>query len=495
MPDLYFTTDTATAKSLAKRTQKGELNRIRQGIYTDAPLDEITSLLNLRWADIVEYLQPDAIAAYRTAFELTPVDGHVFVVADVKKRFKIAVTSALTIQVLPGNTHFMTTRLFKQIESSNQTRQLLENLMPSRKSASVVKSLGAEWVEGRLCKILANKNGEQALNSIRDEAKAHSTECGLQEVLPQLTRMIAALLASHPVEGALITPIAIATAKHEPFDQDRIRLFQALADYLNKCDLKRVSYTYNQASWRNLSFFESYFSNYIEGTEFEIDEAERIVFSHDVINNRHADSHDVLSVFNQVSDYQEMSITPDSADELIQSLQERHADVMSERVDKRPGEFKTTRNQAGGTLFVEPKDVVGTLTRGFSVYQNLPEGMARAIFMQFMIAECHPFDDGNGRISRIMMNAELHSTEQYKLIVPTVHRESYLNGLRQVSRESRFKTLVKVFYQLQHYTASIDWIDYGEARQQLESHQAHLLPDQGIAEFNKHIRQFRFAAP
>ena len=33
---------------------------------------------------------------------------------------------------------------------------------------------------------------------------------------------------------------------------------------------------FNQAGWRNLSFYESYFSNYIEGTEFEIDEADKL---------------------------------------------------------------------------------------------------------------------------------------------------------------------------------------------------------------------------
>jgi len=495
MPDLFFATDAASSKTLSKRTQKGQLIRIRQGVYTDAAFEEISDLVRLRWADIVEYLRPDAIVAYRTAYEMKPAEGHVFVVADAKARYKITVASALTIHVLPGNTRVMTTRLLTQLSSSNQTRQLLENLMPSRKSGSAEKSLGAEWVEERLCKILAMRNGEAALNAIRDEANAHARECGLEESLPTLTRMIAALLSSHPVEGALSTDIAIATARQEPYDQERMRLLSALADYLRQCRFDPVPYRYNQASWRNLAFFESYFSNYIEGTEFTIDEAERIVFSKAIIDNRHADSHDVLSAFNQVSDYQEMSLTPGSADELIQMLQERHADLMSAREDKRPGQLKEVGNQAGGTVFVSPKDVIGTLTRGFELYRTLPSGLSRAIFMQFLIAECHPFDDGNGRISRIMMNAELHADEQHKLIVPTVHRESYLNGLRQASREGRFKTLVKVFYQLQHYTASIDWIDYGEAREQLESHQAHLQPDQGIAEFNRHIRQFRFMAP
>jgi hypothetical protein len=45
------------------------------------------------------------------------------------------------------------------------------------------------------------------------------------------------------------------------------------------------------------------------------------------------------------------------------------------------------------------------------------------------------------------------------------------------------------------YTASIDWADYGEARDTLEAHKAHLLPDEGIADFNRQIRQYRFTPP
>jgi hypothetical protein len=70
----------------------------------------------------------------------------------------------------------------------------------------------------------------------------------------------------------------------------------------------------------NRSFFESYFSNYIEGTEFEISEAERIVFQNQNIENRHADSHDVLAVYRQVSDYQQMSTPPQTTDEFVADL-------------------------------------------------------------------------------------------------------------------------------------------------------------------------------
>jgi Fic family protein len=36
-----------------------------------------------------------------------------------------------------------------------------------------------------------------------------------------------------------------------------------------------------------------------------------------------------------------------------------------------------------------------------------------------MISEVHPFMDGNGRISRIMMNAELTAAGMPKIIIPT----------------------------------------------------------------------------
>ncbi len=68
-------------------------------------------------------------------------------------------------------------------------------------------------------------------------------------------------------------------------------------------------------------------------------------------------------------------------------------------------------NKAGDTVFVLPEHVRGTLTQAFLIYQGLPPGFSRAIFLQFLVAECHPFDDGNGRLARIMMNAELVSVE------------------------------------------------------------------------------------
>ena len=89
-----------------------------------------------------------------------------------------------------------------------------------------------------------------------------------------------------------------------------------------------------------------------------------------------------------------------------------------------------------------------------------------------------------------MMNAELVSNDLYKIIVPTVCRDNYLGGMRHASRQDKFRTIVKVLHQLHQYTASIDWMDYGDARQTLENQAADQEPEDGLMVFNKSISQF-----
>ena len=59
-----------------------------------------------------------------------------------------------------------------------------------------------------------------------------------------------------------------------------------------------------------LPFFEAYFSNFIEGTEFAVDEAEDIVFKGQIPKSRPEDAHDVLGTWRVVSDDRELSRLP-----------------------------------------------------------------------------------------------------------------------------------------------------------------------------------------
>ncbi len=131
-----------------------------------------------------------------------------------------------------------------------------------------------------------------------------------------------------------------------------------------------------------------------------------------------------------------------------------------------PGEFKDRNNYAGNTAFVDFNLVRGTLIKGFDYYNTLHSPFAKAIFMMFMISEVHPFLDGNGRISRVMMNAELTHAGQAKIIIPTVFRDDYMLTLRRLTRQGDPEPYIKAIQQIHRFSAMV----YGEDRQAMTNY-------------------------
>lgn len=77
--------------------------------------------------------------------------------------------------------------------------------------------------------------------------------------------------------------------------------------------------------------------------------------------------------------------------------------------------------------------------------------------MLFLISEVHPFDDGNGRVARIMMNAELAAAGQSRIVIPTGYRDNYIDALRALTRTRKPEPLVRVLDYAQLFTYGMDW--------------------------------------
>ena len=295
--------------------------------------------------------------------------------------------------------------------------------------------------------------------------------------------MIGALLSTRPAD-VLTSKVALARAAGEPFDSARIELFGALLAKLNSTAFPDFpDPNVLQTSFSTFAFFESYFSNYIEGTVFELDEARRIVEAGVSIPSRDADSHDILGTFAIASNRAEMSRTAKDAEGFLELLRERHRVVMSGRPASRPGMFKTHDNRAGETHFVSVDCVRGTLKRGFDMARALRHPFARALFMLFMTSEVHPFEDGNGRISRLVMNAELVSAGQAKVIVPTVFRQDYIGALRRLSRNGDPDVLIAAMNRLRDFSRRLSCDSFDTARRQLEASSAFSDDDGDILRF------------
>jgi Fic family protein len=164
----------------------------------------------------------------------------------------------------------------------------------------------------------------------------------------------------------------------------------------------------------------------------------------------------------------EMSRLSGDFEEFLAILRRRHATFMEGRPDRNPGTFKSGINRAGQTTFVAPDLVIGTLERGFEFLQGLGEAFQRAVFTMFVIAEVHPFADGNGRAARIMMNAELVAAGEERIVIPTAYRQDYLTALRALSRTSTAAPLPRMLEYAQRYTHAIDWSDFDAARSVLD---------------------------
>jgi hypothetical protein len=134
---------------------------------------------------------------------------------------------------------------------------------------------------------------------------------------------------------------------------------------------------------RNKAFFEAHFSSYIEGTTFEIEEAESIIFDRKV-------------------------------------------------PAKRPGDA---------------------------------------------VSDVHPFVDGNGRVARVMMNAELVAAGRSTIIIPTVFRDDYLLSLRAMTRRHRPAPLITALTAAQRFSTR-EFAPYPAALRELEHRNWFREPDE-----------------
>ncbi len=359
---------------------------------------------------------------------------------------------------------------FEQLHVSHEARAYLENMQQVRKDAAVSKTLSRKEIEEKLETYIRVK-GEAAVNAMRARARAIAPLLGMEKKLTKLNGLMSDLLGTGVTKN-LQSGIARSRVLGEPLDPDRIELFEILYNELAAGIFPYFLEKNNSVrSYRNFAFFESYFSNYIEGTEFTVAEAKEIIATQTPLLARDEDSHDILGTYRIVSDKKEMTLFPTNPAHFLELLRERHAALLSARTSKKPGEFKDKNNRAGNTQFVDWQLVAGTLKKGFEWYVLLRNPFAKAIYIMFLISEVHPFLDGNGRVARVIMNAELSAQNLSKIIIPTVFRDDYIGALKKLTRQRIPDAYIRMMLRAYEFSSNI----YGEDWDTME--QYHIAGD------------------
>jgi hypothetical protein len=336
----------------------------------------------------------------------------------------------------------------------------------------------ADWMA-----LLAQQYPPDRLNRFRERARELAPRFGQAERIDFLDDLFGAALGTRPqpVKGTLLS----ARAAGRAWDIRRLAALERLVDQLQgdlPDDVPPELPVIMPERLREQPFFEAYLSNFIEGTEFELDEAIRVVYEGVIPRGRPADAHDVVSTYELITYAPTAHHVPIDDDDLIETLTRGHRRLMGARPELHPGEFKTVPNRVGSYTFVAPELTEGTLRRGYGLRDALDHPFTRAVFVMFLISEVHPFDDGNGRLARLAMNAELSNAGQHRILVPIISRNDYLNGLRRLSRDQDPNLLCRVLATLWRWSSQVDYSDLALARVDMDRTNA--LVDPSDAERN-----------
>jgi len=455
---------TRNRDAVHREVRAGRLRLLAPKLYTPNLIDDPEKIIwRNRWS-ICSAFFPGALIADRTALEGKPAgDGSIFLIAgratDLGLPGLVFRPRSGTGPIDGSDMPFM-----GSLWMACQARALLENMRPSRARSHVRRTFSQDELEKWLDGILRKGGGDEALNRLRSQAKALAGTLRMESEAVKLDAIIGALLGSRDAE--LVTDVGAARSRGLGYDPERLERFDEL-----RVDLSQHPFPDrpSRPGQTFLPFFEAYFSNFIEGTEFLVEEAYAIVYEGTTSAERPEDAHDILDTFRVVSDSHEMRKAPRSPSEFIDLLRRRHAVILAGRPSKRPGEFKLKGNRAGESVFVAPELVRGTLLRGFELLNSLEHPMARAILTMFLVTEVHPFADGNGRVARIMMNAELSSRDHERVIIPSVFRTEYIQSLKTLTHNGRSDALIRTMDLVQNYVSQIDFSDYSHAERVLDT--------------------------
>jgi hypothetical protein len=450
--------DRTEARRLQRLADAGQLRRIYPRIYTDDLVSPIEALTRRELYAICAILAPQAIISHRSALEgrrFTP-SGSVYLTGPYRRDLQLP---GMTLRIAKGaeaqpNDIRIPTK-FGDAHVSSQARALLENLAASSGDPEERRSMGQEAIESWLDRFI-QRDIDNQVNRLRDEARQVAEAIGMPKEFKRLDRIMGTLLGTQSTR--LSSKAAIARAAGRPYDVDRLKLFDAVAEHLAANPLI-VPMSAPNADVQLQAFVESYFSNYIEGTEFEIEVAHEIVLKGKPLQYREDDSHDILGTYKAILESVQRTRLATNAQEFIERLRHFNRMVIESRADKAPGEIKTLANRAGNTHFVAPDLVIGTLEKGFEYIAAAAAPASQAAMVMFVIAEVHPFTDGNGRTARVVMNEYLSAAGLTRIIVPTVFRDDYISALKAISSNAHAAPYERMLARAARFSR---WIDFTE---------------------------------
>ncbi len=188
----------------------------------------------------------------------------------------------------------------------------------------------------------------------------------------------------------------------------------------------------------------TYNTNRIEGSKLTEDETRMIFETNSIIgSDKVTNSNDIVETSNH---FYLFDLMLDDADEVLTEdmIKGFHGILKNGTVDSRNnwfavGDYKRHENEVGGFDTVPPEEVAYEMRSLLDWYTSLDNASFEDIIDFHYRFECiHPFQDGNGRIGRLIMFKECLKNNIMPFIIDNEVKAFYYRGMGEYSKEKEY---------------------------------------------------------
>ena len=223
----------------------------------------------------------------------------------------------------------------------------------------------------------------------------------------------------------------------EKFDITKVKVLDVLREQ-KEMELKGNLY-------HNTQIIFAYNTNHIEGSKLTEDQTRYIFETNTILfeGQTVASVDDILETANHFKlvdymlDVAEEKLTEEIIKEFHKILKEGTSDSRKEWFNV--GDYKKLANEAGNMQTSLPKNVVKDMAKLMEWYNSLEEITIKEIIeFHYRFERIHPFQDGNGRVGRIIMFKECLKNNIVPFIILDKEKLFYYRGLKEYKNEKGY---------------------------------------------------------
>ena len=225
--------------------------------------------------------------------------------------------------------------------------------------------------------------------------------------------------------------------KEDEFDVSKINVLEVLREQ-KKMKLKGNLY-------HNTQIIFAYNTNHIEGSKLTEDQTRYIYETNTLLTEKESITN-LDDIIETVNHFKLVDYMLDVADEELteEMIKEFHKILKEGTSDSRKdwfnvGDYKKLANEAGNMKTTLPKNVQKDMVKLMQWYNSLEKIIIEDIIEFHYRFECiHPFQDGNGRVGRIIMFKECLKNNIIPFIILDKDKLFYYRGLKEYKAEKGY---------------------------------------------------------